>query len=169
MFAARRSAAPMRQLLCQQPRRFESHAAHDHHHHGPVNESFGPSFYVAVSTFAAGFVLYHVTKSSEESWISRLINKYAPDQKVFEERNAIRTVALEKAAADRHLFVGATRQDYVELRTSEVFNAGSPFNVSPGSQADLSNVAAYYKKQHQDLERDRLARLKDGKVVGVYD
>jgi hypothetical protein len=46
MFAIRRSAAPMRQLLRQQ-RRFESHAAHDHHHAGPVNEGFGVSFSLA--------------------------------------------------------------------------------------------------------------------------
>ena len=30
-----------------------------------------------------------------------------------------RAAALEKAAADRHLFVGAPRSDFVELRTSE--------------------------------------------------
>ncbi|KUL85611.1 hypothetical protein ZTR_08913 [Talaromyces verruculosus] len=169
MFAVRRSAAPVRQLLRQQPRRFESHAAHDHHHHGPVNESFGPSFYVAISTFAAGFVLYRISKASDDSFISRLITKYSPDQKVFEERNAIHTAALEQAAADRHLFVGATRQDYVDLRSNEVFNTGSPFNVAPGSQADLSSIAAHYHKKNQELEADRLARTKDGKVISIYD
>lgn len=52
MFLARRSVAPARQALRrQQPRRFDSHAAHhDHHHAGPVNEAFGvchPSFDVS--------------------------------------------------------------------------------------------------------------------------
>ncbi|EED16058.1 NADH-ubiquinone oxidoreductase 178 kDa subunit, putative [Talaromyces stipitatus ATCC 10500] len=169
MFVVRRSAAPVRQLLRQQPRRFESHAAHDHHHHGPVNESFGPSFYVAVSTFAAGFLLYRISKSSEDSFISRLITKYSPDQKIFEERNAIHTVALEEAAADRHLFVGQGHQEYVDLRSNEVFNTGSPFNVAPGSQADLNAIAAHYRKYNQDLEKDRVARTKDGKVVSVFD
>jgi hypothetical protein len=45
MFLARRSVAPARQVLRrQQPRRFDSHAAHhDHHndHHAPVNEAYG--------------------------------------------------------------------------------------------------------------------------------
>jgi hypothetical protein len=64
-------------------------------------------------------VLYRISKASDDSFISRLITKYSPDQKVFEERNAIHTAALEQAAADRHLFVGATRQDYVNLRSTE--------------------------------------------------
>ena len=78
-----------------------------------------PSFYVAVSTFAAGFVLYRITNGSEDSWVTRLIQKYTPDEKVFEERSAIHTAALEKAASDRHLFAGTPRQDYIDLRTPE--------------------------------------------------
>lgn len=52
---------------------------------------------------------------------------------------------------------------------NRVFNTGSPFNVAPGSQADLSKIAAHYHKKNQDLETDRLARTKDGKVVSIYD
>ncbi|CRG92169.1 hypothetical protein PISL3812_09225 [Talaromyces islandicus] len=168
MFAARRSAASARQLLRQPPRRFASDAAHGHHH-GPVNEGFGPSFYVAVSTFAAGFVLYRITNASEDSWVTRLIQKYTPNEKVFEERNAIHTAALEKAAADRHLFVGTPRSDYIDLRTPEVFNNYSRLNVSPGSQADLSSVISHYETQNKKREEERVGRMQDGKVVSIYD
>ena len=48
MSMTRRSApSSMRRLLQQQPRRFDSHAAHghdDHHHAGPVNEGLGVCF-----------------------------------------------------------------------------------------------------------------------------
>lgn len=52
---------------------------------------------------------------------------------------------------------------------SSLMNGGSPYNVSPGSQADLSAVVAHYKRQNQEMEEARVARMKDGKVVSVYD
>jgi hypothetical protein len=76
-----------------------------------------PSFYVTISTFAAGFVLYK--SFSEDSWISGLISKFTPDEKIFEQRNAIRTAAQEKVAADRHLFFGAPSKDFVQLKDPE--------------------------------------------------
>ncbi|KAL1980027.1 hypothetical protein VTN96DRAFT_4786 [Rasamsonia emersonii] len=172
MFLARRSVAPARQQLLrrQQPRRFDSHAAH---HAAPANESFGPSFYVAVTTFATGYVLYRIHKASQESgsetWLSSLIRKWTPLEKVFEERNAIRTAAMEKAAVDRHLFASAPGKEYIDLKMPELFNAGSPYNVPPGSQADLSAVAAYYHQKNKEIEEQRVARMKDGKVVSIYD
>ncbi|KAL1990303.1 hypothetical protein VTN49DRAFT_6142 [Thermomyces lanuginosus] len=167
MFVARRSAAPLRRLLQQQPRRSASHSAH--HHAEPVNESFGPSFYIAVSTVAVGYALYRISQSPGESFVTRLINKYWPDQKAFEERNALHTAMLEKAAVDRHLFYGAPARDYVELKDPELFNGGSPYNVPAGSRADVSAVAAYYHKRNQQIEEQRVARMKDGKVVSIYD
>ncbi|BCR90801.1 putative NADH-ubiquinone oxidoreductase 178 kDa subunit [Aspergillus chevalieri] len=171
MFFARRSVASMRPLLRnQQPQRFASHAAHAE----PVSEGFGPSFYVAVGTFASSFVLYRIHKSiqdaGEQSWISNLIQKWTPDEKVFEERNAIHTVAMEKAAYDRHLFQSQRPAQAYDLKQPEVsFNSGAPWNVSAGSQANLSAVAAHYDRQNQKVEESRVARLKDGKVVSLYD
>ncbi|KAL2004387.1 hypothetical protein VTN02DRAFT_2033 [Thermoascus thermophilus] len=174
MFLARRSVAPVRQLLRrQQPRRFDSHAAHtDHHHAGPASESYGPGFYVSVLTLTAGFVLYRLHRSTEESgsqsWISSLINKWTPSEKLFEQRNAIRTVAMEKAAHDRHLFQAQGPREYIELRHPEVFNTGSPYNVAAGSSADLSAVAAHYERKNREVEAARVARMQDGKVVSIY-
>ena len=68
-------------------------------------------------------MLYRLNKSSQESgsqsWISGLIQKYTPEEKVFEERNAIHTVAMEKAASDRHLFQSQGPREAFELKQPE--------------------------------------------------
>ncbi|PWY72508.1 NADH-ubiquinone oxidoreductase 178 kDa subunit [Aspergillus sclerotioniger CBS 115572] len=172
MFFARRSVPSARLLLRnQQPRRFDSHAAH---HAAPVNESFGRSFYVTIGTFASCYVLYRLNKANEESgspsWISNLIQKWTPSEQVFEQRNAIRTAVMEKAASDRHLFASQGPRETFELKQPEVsFNAVPPYNVSPGQNADLSHVVAHYQRQNQELEEARVARMKDGKVVSLYE
>ncbi|KAJ5266013.1 hypothetical protein N7524_007031 [Penicillium chrysogenum] len=190
MFAARRSAPSTRQLLRTQ-RRWGSHAAHE-----PVNEGFGRSFYVTCGSIASAYLLYRVSqsneKSSEPSWISGLISKWTPSQEVFEQRNAIHTAMMEKAATDRHLLgsqgpprgfcpstarvcdlVAPERLFFLVLLIgfplSSMMNAGSPYNVSPGSQADLSHVVAHYQRKNQEIEESRVARMKDGKVVSIYE
>ncbi|KAL3465379.1 hypothetical protein BJX64DRAFT_285638 [Aspergillus heterothallicus] len=172
MFPARRSVTSARRLLQnQQPRRFDSHAAH---HAAPVNESFGRSFYVAIGTFASAFALYHLTKATKESGsqsrISSFIEKWSPSEKTWEQRNAIHTAAVEKAAADRHLFISQDLKSHYELGNPEAsFNPGKPYNVIPGSHADLSQVIAHYERQNQKQEEERIARMKDGKVVSLYE
>ncbi|CEL08278.1 hypothetical protein ASPCAL11429 [Aspergillus calidoustus] len=172
MILARRSVASARHLLQnQQPRRFDSHAAH---HAAPVNESFGRSFYVAVGTFASAFALYHFTKATKESGsqsrISSFIEKWTPSEKTFEQRNALHTAAVEKAASDRHLFISQDLKSNYELRNPEAaFQPGKPYNVIPGSQADLSEVIAHYERENQKQEAARVARMKDGKVVSLYE
>ncbi|PYH35419.1 putative NADH-ubiquinone oxidoreductase 178 kDa subunit [Aspergillus vadensis CBS 113365] len=172
MFFARRSVASARLLLRnQQPRRFDSHAAH---HAEPVNESFGRSFYVTFGTFASAFVLYQVAKSNDNSgspsWITNLIHKWTPDEKIFEQRNAIHTAAMEKVAHDRHLFASQGPREFIELKQPEVsFSAVAPYNVAPGQSADLSHVVAHYQRQNQEMEASRVARMQDGKVVSLYE
>ncbi|KAJ5841527.1 hypothetical protein N7534_011357 [Penicillium rubens] len=167
MFAARRSAPSTRQLLRTQ-RRWDSHAAHE-----PVNEGFGRSFYVTCGSIASAYLLYRVSqsneKSSEPSWISGLISKWTPSQEVFEQRNAIHTAMMEKAATDRHLLGSQGPPEAFALRQPDMMNAGSPYNVSPGSQADLSHVVAHYQRKNQEIEESRVARMKDGKVVSIYE
>lgn len=48
-----------------------------------------------------------------------------------------------------------------------MFNVHVPYNVSPGSQADLSAVVAHYKRQNKETEESQAARMKDGK--GIYE
>ncbi|EAW15111.1 putative NADH-ubiquinone oxidoreductase 178 kDa subunit [Aspergillus clavatus NRRL 1] len=171
MSFARQSFASARQALrYQQPRRFASHAAHAE----PVNESFGRSFYVTFGTFAAAYALYRVSQSTEQSgsqsWISSLIEKWTPSERVFEERNAVHTVLMEKAAHDRHLFLSQGPRATFELKQPEVsFNTSPPYNVPAGSSVDMSAVVAHYEREHQQMEEARVARMKDGKVVSLYD
>ncbi|KAL3475346.1 hypothetical protein BJX99DRAFT_159515 [Aspergillus californicus] len=172
MILTRQSVAFTRRLLQnQQPRRFDSHAAH---HAAPVNESFGRSFYVAVGTFASCFLLYKFTNSTKESgsqsWITSAIQKWTPSEKMLEERNAIHTAAAERAAHDRHLFQSQGFRESYQLRHQDVsFAPGQPFNVIPGNQADLSHVIAHYKNENQKTEERRVSRMQDGKVVSIYD
>ncbi|EAU38690.1 conserved hypothetical protein [Aspergillus terreus NIH2624] len=172
MSFARRSVASARLLLRNQPpRRFGSHAA-GHGHAEPVNESFGRSFYVTIGSFASCYVLYRLSQANEnsgsQSWISSLIDKYTPSEKVFEERNAIHTVAMEKAAHDRHLFQSQGPRAAFELKQPEVsFHAVAPYNVPAGYDVDLSHVAAHYEQENKAKDESRIARMKDGK--SLYD
>ncbi|KAJ5702887.1 hypothetical protein N7488_010435 [Penicillium malachiteum] len=170
MFAARRCAASSRQLLrSQPPRRFGS----SHAHAEPVNESFGRSFYVTVGSFASAFLIYRYTKASKESgsesWIGNLITKYTTPEEVYEQRSAIHTALLEKAAEDRHLLQSQGPREAYSLMQPDLMNGGSPYNVAPGSQADLSKVVAHYENLNKEIEQARVARLQDGKVVSIYD
>lgn len=55
------------------------------------------------------------------------------------------------------------------MKSNRVFNNHSRFNISPGSQADLSTVIAHYDNKNKKMEEERVARMKDGKVVSLYD
>lgn len=76
-----------------------------------------------MGTFAGSYVLYRIHKSYEESgsesWISKVITEWTPSEKLFEQRNAIHTAAMEKAARDRHLFMGSQQAETAPLRTPE--------------------------------------------------
>lgn len=151
---------------------------------------------MTVGTFAFGYVLYRIHKSyvdsDSTSFISNLIAKWTPDEKIFEERNAVHTVLMEKAAHDRHLFESQGGGPSIQLRTPEyviipqncgerdktkpmltslsrLLNSGSQMNVTPGFRPDISAVAAHYERQNQQLEEARVARMKDGKVVSPYE
>lgn len=101
---------------------------------------------------------------------------------------------MEKVASDRHLLGSQGPAEGFSLRQPEyviwilrkcfsflvmlivlfsllfsMMNTGSPYNVSPGSQADLSHVVAHYQRKNQEAEADRVARMKDGKVVSLYE
>ncbi|KAL4883649.1 hypothetical protein BJY04DRAFT_184051 [Aspergillus karnatakaensis] len=171
MVLARRSVASARLMLRnQQPRRYGSHSAH---HAEPVNESFGPSFYIAAGSFVSLFALYKYTSSRDpesKHWLTSLVEKYSQSEKVLEERNALHTAAIERAAQDRLLFNSAPPSTHYELKHPEAsFQPGLPFNVIPGNHADLSHVIAHYERKNQEKETARVARMQDGKVVSIYE
>lgn len=76
-----------------------------------------------MGTFFGSYVIYRIymsnSESGKESWISNLITKWTPSEKVFEERNALHTVAAEKAAHDRHLFMAQSQRETVGIRSPE--------------------------------------------------
>ena len=50
------------------------------------------------------------------------------------------------------------------------FNQSSPWNVVAGEGgADMSELVQHYAKKDKEREASRLAQMKDGKVVTVYD
>ncbi|RJE25429.1 hypothetical protein PHISCL_02252 [Aspergillus sclerotialis] len=126
-----------------------------------------------MGTFFGSYVIYRIyksnTESGNESWISNLISKWTPSEKVFEQRNALHTVAVEKAAHDRHLFMAQSQRETVGIRSPEQLNASGPYNVPAGALADVSAVAAHYERENQLAEEARVASMKDGKVVSLYD
>lgn len=51
-----------------------------------------------------------------------------------------------------------------------MFNVGSPWNVVAGEgSANLEELVKHYENQREKQESARVARMRDGKVVTVYD
>lgn len=50
-----------------------------------------------------------------------------------------------------------------------LLNTGSPYNISAGQVVDLRAAAAHYENKNKGIEAERVSRLKDGKVVSIYD
>lgn len=81
------------------------------------------SFYVVVGTIASSYLLYRISAASQdsgsESFIAGLVSKYATSQEVLEQRNAIHTALLEKAAEDRHLLQSQGPREALTLKQPE--------------------------------------------------
>ncbi|KAI1941787.1 hypothetical protein LOZ66_001268 [Ophidiomyces ophidiicola] len=58
------------------------------------------------ASIPVGLAIYKYSTSDPENppWITRVIQQYAPDQKLWEKQNALHTLVIEKAAEDRLLF-----------------------------------------------------------------
>ena len=64
----------------------------------------------------------------------------------------------------------ARRNSHTDTSFYRAFNTGSPINVSAGNgSADLKHVVAHYEARNKATEEKRVARMKDGKVVSIYD
>ncbi|WEW58481.1 hypothetical protein PRK78_003949 [Emydomyces testavorans] len=129
-------------------------------------------FYLAIASVPVGLALYKYSTSDPKNtpWITRLIEEYTPSQKLWEKRNAIHTLAVEKAAADRHLFHSQNPPLTIDLSCPEIFNTGSPINMPAGnSSGDLRAVIAHYQRRQRAQEDNRLARMEGGQVKSMYD
>ncbi|OCK85096.1 hypothetical protein K432DRAFT_377935 [Lepidopterella palustris CBS 459.81] len=167
MQSLRRSAITVarnaRSSLPRQPRRY-AHDAHGSEHHGPVNESFGKGFYVAVATIPATIAFYKFssTNTDERPLFTRLIESYSDLKTYWIERNDLHTQMIEQAARDKNLFLNSKPGTHIELSFPEIFNVGSPYNVPAGSGVNLDKLITKYQKEAFEENAKKLEQLKDG-------
>ncbi|KAF2806662.1 uncharacterized protein BDZ99DRAFT_500758 [Mytilinidion resinicola] len=149
-------------------RRSAHHDAHHDAHHGPVNELFGPKFYIGVAAIPALLGLYYVSRSSDgdRPFLYRYIDSYSEYKAFWAEQNDIHVKALERAGADRNLFIHSKGQQTVDLKFPDIFNrifnVGSPYNVPAGSSVNLDKLIAKYEKESYEAQEAKLQALKDG-------
>jgi len=165
-------ARSVRSQLNGQTRRHAS-GSHGHgaQHTGPTTESFGPGFYFCLAAIPTGLILYKITRPGPDGqpYFSRLIGeKFASYKTEFLERADSHTQAMERAAADRTLFLNESAQNtprYVDLRYPEMVNASSPYNVPAGhGSANMDKLIAKYQKQAFEENEKKHQQIKDNKV-----
>jgi hypothetical protein len=161
---AARAARTARTNLPRQQRRY----AHDSHHHGPqepVNEHFGMGFYLPLSMIPAGYALYKASEPDEHGnkpTLTRWMAKYIDMQDEWQRINDLHVRLVEEAGRDRQLFLHAQGSETVELQFPDQFNVGSPYNVSAGSQVDLTKVIQKYQREANEENERKLQQLRDG-------
>ncbi|KAI0470132.1 hypothetical protein F4859DRAFT_120125 [Xylaria cf. heliscus] len=139
----------------------DHHHHHHHHHHEEVKEELGTAFYLFAAALPVSIVGYQISRpgaDGEPSSVSKWLQQFDYFQD-WETRNALRTDILEQAAHDKHLFLSAGRNPYVELKTPELLNSGSPYNVPAGHYPNLSHVTEHYRKQAAAEEERKAKKL----------
>ncbi|KXJ95409.1 hypothetical protein Micbo1qcDRAFT_26226 [Microdochium bolleyi] len=136
---------------------------HGHGHAAPqVAEGLGTAFYVFVGAIPVSILGYQITRPGADGEPSSM-TKWLQTFDAFNEterRNTIRTAIVEQAAHDKHLLFYPGRNRHVELKTPELFNAGATsINVPAGHRPNLEAVTEHYRKQYQDEEDRKIARL----------
>ncbi|PBP26234.1 NADH-ubiquinone oxidoreductase 17.8 kDa subunit [Diplocarpon rosae] len=136
---------------------------HHHHHAGPKAESLGAQFFVALALVPISVGVYTASRPDAQGnsrGFSNLIGYYKELNEKYEARNSIHTAASEAAAFDRNLFHSAPGTKHVDLRFPEIFNTGSPFNVSAGQgPRNMDALVAHYEKKNADAEEAKVKAL----------
>ncbi|RYC56007.1 hypothetical protein CHU98_g10197 [Xylaria longipes] len=135
--------------------------SHGHHEAPKVDEGLGTSFYVFAGALPVSIVAYQISRpgaDGEPSGFSNWLQQfdYFND---WEARNSLRTELIEQAAHDKHLFLNAGRSTHIELKTPELINSGSPFNVPAGHRPNLDHVTEHYRKQAAAEEERKATKL----------
>ncbi|CUS09081.1 unnamed protein product [Tuber aestivum] len=137
------------------------------HHFTPPpeypEESFGKGFYLSIAAVVGTIALYKLEQSisgSDRSPLTRAIEYYSDVQDLWEKRNARRTVLIERAAADRTLFLNSEPNKTVQVKFPEyilfpdpvrrrMLNNFSPRNNEIGwtHSVDLSTLREHYESQ----------------------
>ncbi|KAI0970388.1 hypothetical protein F4678DRAFT_436651 [Xylaria arbuscula] len=157
-----RRARPTTLRTSQRSYASESHGHHEAH---KVNEGLGTAFYVFAGALPVSIVAYQISRpgaDGEPSSLSKWLEQFDYFSKDFEARNSLRTELLEQAAHDKHLFLNSGRSTHVELKTPELINAGSPWNVPAGHYINLDHVTEHYRKQAAAEEERKAKKLSEG-------
>ncbi|EME48590.1 hypothetical protein DOTSEDRAFT_67586 [Dothistroma septosporum NZE10] len=170
---ALRSARQLRSQLSGQSRRNASGHGHEAHdaHAAPANESFGKGFYIAIAAVPFSLALYKLSSqgTNEQPYFTRLIrDTYADYKTKWARRNDFHTRAVERAAADKVLFLTETNQSnvrHVDLRFPEQLNVGSPWNVPAGhGSANIDELIKKYETENFAANEEKLQQLRENKV-----
>ncbi|KAM3074845.1 hypothetical protein ACMFMG_008258 [Clarireedia jacksonii] len=136
-----------------------SSTEHGHHHAGPKDESLGLGFFIVLAAIPVSIGVYQFAQPSADgspSSITKMIDGFSYYKERNAERNALHVNAIEKAAADRHLFNNSAGARTVNLKFPETFNSGSPFNVPAGHGArNMEDLVAHYTKLNQESDEKR--------------
>ncbi|KAG0647960.1 hypothetical protein D0Z07_5803 [Hyphodiscus hymeniophilus] len=152
------SASRLSAVTTRTGRRHASGHAHGHHE-GPKNESLGTLFYIALAAVPVTIGVYTAaqkTPDGKATGLSTLIDKYSDYKEKWAARNTLHTSMIEQAAFDRNLYQSSPGTKHVDLRFPEVFNTGSPYNVSAGQRArNMDELVAHYEKKNAGIEEKR--------------
>ncbi|RYP49655.1 hypothetical protein DL768_004697 [Monosporascus sp. mg162] len=146
----------------------ESHGHGDHHHHAApqVAEGLGPAFYIFAGAIPVSWFVYSVSRpgeNGEPSSFSRWLRGFEYLSGTWQERNAIRTAAIEQAAHDKHLFLNSGKNPHIELKMPELIGSGSPYAVPAGHYPKLDHVTEHYRQKYAEEEERKAKKLLEKK------
>ncbi|KAI1824539.1 hypothetical protein F4861DRAFT_538999 [Xylaria intraflava] len=141
-----------------------SYASESHGHHSApsAEEGLGTAFYVFAGALPVGIVAYQISRpgaDGEPTAFTKWLQQFDYFEKDWETRNALRSQYLEQAAHDKHLFLNSGKSLHVELKTPELFNSGSPWNVPAGHSVNLDHITEHYRKQAAAEEERKAKKL----------
>ncbi|KAH8675762.1 hypothetical protein BX600DRAFT_184829 [Xylariales sp. PMI_506] len=162
MQALRQRAACVARRSVRQARSYASDS-HGHHAAPQVEEGLGTAFFVFAGAVPVSFFAYSITRpgsNGEPSSFTKFLHNFDYFKEESEVRNALRTQAMEQAAHDKHLFYYSGKNPHVDLKTPELINAGSPWNVPAGHRArGLEELTEHYRQQHLEEEERKVKKL----------
>ncbi|KAI0433637.1 hypothetical protein F5Y09DRAFT_298385 [Xylaria sp. FL1042] len=136
----------------------ESHGHHEAHN---VEEGLGTAFYIFAGAVPASIAAYQISRPGPDGepaaftkWLQQF--DYFND---WETRNTLRTDMMEQAAHDKHLLLNSGKNMHIELKTPELMNSGSPWNVPAGHYANIEHVTEHYRKQAAAEEERKAKKL----------
>ncbi|KAK8229534.1 hypothetical protein HDK77DRAFT_76160 [Phyllosticta capitalensis] len=171
MFAVRRHAARAAQSarvqLARQSRRSAHHSHSSAHHDVPADEPIGAGFWMVVGLIPVSWGVYKLAQPDKEGklpWLTRAIDYYGDWREQALADHVLHTRFQTQAGFDKNLLFNSKPHGYHTLRTPEMFNTGSPFNVPAGFNMDLTKVVEHYERENYEANRLKHEQIKNGAV-----